>query len=83
MIDSIFQGGQNCYPQIYFEECKCNLKNKRWRHSLMIMWKLLLDGDEIDDDDNSGNTAQKIKFSIKDIFSKLLQETEDLVTCTE
>ena len=49
----------------------------------MTMWKLLLDGDEIDDDDNSGNTAQKIKFSIKDIFSKLLQETEDLVTCTE
>ena len=30
-----------------------------------------------------GSTAQKMKFSIKDFLSKLLQETADLVTFTE
>ena len=29
LIDCIFEIGKNYYPQVFLEECKCNIKDKK------------------------------------------------------
>ena len=52
MIDSVFRTGNNYYPQVFLEECKYVVKEKK-------MSKVIIDNIEISSDSNEENSDEE------------------------
>ena len=46
MLDSVFVTGNNYYPQVFLEECKYAIKEKKIHNDIIDDVKLLSDSDE-------------------------------------
>ena len=53
MIDSVYRKDENCYPQVFLEECKNDVKEKR---CLTILLMILIEINISSDDSDRENS---------------------------
>ena len=68
MIDSVFRTGKNYYPQVFLEECKYVVKEKK-------IPKYIIDNIEISSDSHGGNSDKE--NSDKKTFDEETTDEED------
>ena len=55
MIDSVFQSGKNYYPQVFLEECKYVVKQKKMSECITDDIKISSDSDKKDPDEENSD----------------------------
>ena len=55
LIDSVFRRGKNYYPQVFLEECKCVVKEKKIPKYIIDDIEVSSDSDREDFDEENSN----------------------------
>ena len=68
MIDSIFRTGKNCYPQVFLEEYKYVVKEKKMPEYITDDIEISSDSDREDSDEENSDDENLVKNSFYDFF---------------
>ena len=71
MIDSVFRRGDNCYPQVFLEECKYVVKEKKISKYIVDDIEISSDSDiENSDEENSDEKISEKENSDEENFDE-------------
>ena len=71
MIDSVFRTGNNYYPQVFLEECKYVVKDKKVSKYFIGNIEISFDSDEEDsDEENSAEENSNEEILMKKILMR-------------
>ena len=72
MLDSIFKTGKNYYPQLFLEECKYVIKEKKIDNYITDDVEISSDSDEDNSDEETLEKIERKKILMKILAKKVL-----------